>query len=72
LDYYEYGGVTPIPQAYQASPTAESLRDLLIAIGIMDSAPAAEIGVPWQDDPDNNGVFQDDPTVNAVFQDHTT
>ena len=71
LDYYEYGGVSPIPQAYQSTPTAATLRDLLVAIGIMDAAPSVggAGGMAWQDDPVVKVVFQDDPVVKVAFQD---
>lgn len=41
LDYYRTlaeSGVT-VPMAYQATPTAETLRDALIAAGLMEAAP---------------------------------
>ncbi len=70
LDYYQDlqtdSGVT-VPQDYIASPTAELLRDLLIAAGIMSPAPeeAVPAAVVFQDS--TNLVFQDG--TNAVFQD---
>ncbi len=72
LDYYQDlqtdSGVT-VPQDYIASPTAELLRDLLIAAGIMSPAPAEVVAaaVVFQDSP--NAVFQDG--ANVVFQDIT-
>ena len=63
-DYWS--GVSPIPQPYQASPTATSLRDLLITVGIMSAAPSVseDDGVFQNRD---NGIFQG--RDNAVFQD---
>lgn len=66
LDYYEGSNVKPIPQAYQGTPTANTLRDLLIAVGIMSAAPAVT-QVIFQDRPSVNIVFQG--RANAVFQD---
>ena len=42
LDYYESladSGVT-VPMSHISSPTAENLRDALIAAGLMEAAPA--------------------------------
>ena len=67
-DYYEESGVTPIPQPYQQEPTVLTLRDLLVAVGIMSPRPLGYV-ITFQDDPVVKAVFQDDPTVNVVFQD---
>lgn len=43
-DYYqdlETDSGVSVPQPYQANPTLTSLRDLLVAAGIMEEAPAA-------------------------------
>lgn len=67
-DYYEESGVTPIPQPYQQNPTVLTLRDLLVAVGIMSYIPSVYT-ITFQDDPTVKVVFQDDPVVNVVFQD---
>jgi hypothetical protein len=68
LDYFEPSGVTPIPQMYQQTPTVETLRDLLVLVGIMSPRPTGYV-TTFQDDPTVKAVFQDDPTVKIVFQD---
>ena len=68
-DYYTSG--LTVPQAYQETPTADTLRDALIAAGIMSAAPAAVVpnAMAWQDDPAVKVVFQDDPVVKVAWQD---
>lgn len=71
LDYHS--GVS-IPQPYQASPTLETLRDALIAAGIMSPAPTLREGeIVWQDRDNQNIVFQDrnDDATKIVFQDYS-
>lgn len=73
MDYYEGlqadSGVT-VPQSYIASPTAENLRDMLVAAGFMDEAPppaaAVEI-VTWEDEPD--GVIWVDEPDGVMWED---
>ena len=70
LDYYrtlEESGIT-VPMSYQAAPTAETLRDALIAAGLMSGAPIAIIhGEVFEDV--NQEVFAD--VGNEVWEDYT-
>lgn len=70
IDYYEKSGVSGTPQPYQASPTLDTLRDLLVTVGIMSPAPPApppptpaSTGVVWEDTVvawENEGITHED------------
>ena len=70
-DYYQDlasdSGVT-VPQPYQATPTVTSLRDLLVAAGIMSPAPTPSL--PAKDyhfDDDTIGVHYENDDIGVHF-----
>ena len=68
LDYYESDtgedSRLTIPQDYIATPTADQLRDVLIAAGIMSAAPVS-LDIVWED---TSVVVFNDTTV-VVWED---
>ena len=42
-----YSGVSGAPLPYDAAPTADTMRDALISLGLMEGAPAAPVPLTY-------------------------